>query len=75
MKEKRAVESGTGDLEVVLVTGVKGNKEVATVDIPPFITMPDMIVWGGRSFKKTDHETDNGDCVYSEAFVYHAAVE
>ncbi len=71
-KEKREVEYGTGHVEVALVTG-KHDGAVKTVYIPPFITMPDVIVCGMRSFKKTDGETDDGGYVYSEAFTYHVA--
>jgi hypothetical protein len=69
-KEKRAVEYATGDVEVALVAE-KNDTAVATVYIPPFIEMPDLIVWDMRYFKLTNRETGGGGYVYSEAFVYH----
>lgn len=48
--------------KVQLITRDRGF--VAEVDVPPFLTMPDMLVWGDRHFK---HEADD---LYVEAFVF-----
>ncbi|MCP4569022.1 MAG: hypothetical protein GY841_15720 [FCB group bacterium] len=62
------VEADTGDVEVELVTAQ--NKKITRVDVPPFIDMPHVVVWGDRFFRLTDDETDDGCYVYMECFAY-----
>ena len=69
-EDRRTVDADTGHVEVALVTE-KDFEAVKTIYIPPFLTMPDVIVWDQRTFKRTSRETDDGGYVYSEAFVYY----
>lgn len=53
--------------KVQLITG--GDRGfVAEVDVPPFLTMPDVLIWGERYFKR------ESDDLYVEAFTYWVAV-
>jgi len=67
-QEKRAVDHSTGNVEVELLTSK--HEHVTRVDVPPFIDMPEVIVWGGRSFKLIDGETDDYCARYAEVFSY-----
>lgn len=42
---------------------------VAEVELPPFVIMPEVLIWGQRFFKQASEDT------YTEVFAYAVMVE
>lgn len=40
-------------------------------EVPPFVTPPDVLVWGLRVFQDTHLHADDGARVYQECFAVH----
>lgn len=40
-------------------------------EVPPFVTPPDVLVWGQRVFQDTHLNADDGARVYQECFAVH----
>ena len=62
------VEADTDDIDIELITAK--DRIIKRVDVPPFLEMPDVVIWGDRVFKITDGETDDGCYIYKEVFAY-----